>query len=109
MKPMVAARVVVVWLSLLTVGLGFFAERWLLKEPEPELFARWEGVALEVLGRDGGWMIPHLEIVSEGTIARLPEPVWVVESGGVLFTAANLAQLKWMHPARGYDEVFSLT
>jgi hypothetical protein len=109
MKPMVAATVVIVWLSLLTVVLGFFGVRWLLKAPEPELFAEWQGDALQVLGRDGRWMITHLENVSEGTIARLPEPVWVVESGGIRFTAANLAQLKWRLPARGYDEVFSLT
>ena len=106
---MVAARVVVVWLSLLTVVLGFFGVRWVLTAPEPKLFPEWNGDALQVLGRDGRWMITHLENVADGTIARLPEPVWVVESGGVRFTAANLAQLKWVRPAVGYDEVFSST
>ncbi|HEX7859425.1 MAG TPA: hypothetical protein VF773_03805 [Verrucomicrobiae bacterium] len=109
MKPMVAARVVVVWLSLLTVVLGFFGVRWVLTAPEPKLFPEWNGDALQVLGRDGRWMITHLENVADGKIARLPEPVWVVESGGVRFTASDLAQFKWVQPPDSFGDVFSST
>jgi hypothetical protein len=62
-----------------------------------------------VAGVDGRWMVTHLENLENGSIAKLPEPIWVVESGGVLFTSADLANLEWKVPPESVDDVFALS
>lgn len=109
MKPIVAGTVVVVWLILLTICVGLLGIGELVKIPEPKLFAHWQGESLVVWGRDDRYLITHLENLENRTIARLPEPVWVVESGGVTFSVTNLAQLRWVEPAQYNQDVFNLT
>jgi hypothetical protein len=38
----------------------------------------------------------------------LPEPIFVVESGGISISASNLAKLAWKLPAQPFDNPFSL-
>jgi hypothetical protein len=109
---MKAAVVVVSWLVVLTVWTGVLT-LWQLKvdlqQSGPGLFARWESQGLRVAGVDGRWMVTHLENLENRSIAKLPEPVWVVESGGVLLTPTDLAKLKWEVPAGPFDDVFTST
>lgn len=110
MKAAVVAVSCLVALTLWTAGLTL----WQLKEAahnwEPAgLFTSWEAHGLRVMGSDGRWMVTHLENVENRSIAKLPEPVWVVESGGVLLSMENLAKLEWKLPAGPADDVFTLS
>lgn len=79
-------------------------------EPEPMLYTRWQGDLLIIAPpRDGEWVVTHLNDVAKQTVARLPEPVWVVESGGISISVTNLANLRWELPARAFEDVFNLT
>jgi len=110
---MKAAIVVVGWLVVLTlwtVSLTMWQAKRSLEDREPpDLFTRWEEDGLRVMGRDGRCLVTHLENVENGGIARLPEPVWVVESGGVVISKRNLAKLEWKTPAASFEDVFAFT
>src|ERR1043165_2108870 len=83
----------------------------ILRPPQPErndLYTRWQGDRLQIAGSDGRWLVTHLENVTDHTIAKLPEPIFVVESGGISFTLSNLAALKWTIPAQPFDNPFTL-
>src|ERR1051325_7339055 len=73
----------------------------ILRPPQPErndLYTRWQGDRLQIAGSDGRWLVTHLENVTDHTITKLLEPIFVVESGGISFTLSNLAALKWTNP-----------
>lgn len=105
--------VAVSWLCLLTIWTAGLTVWQLARDSgrsePPGLFARWEEHGLRVMGSDGRWMVTHLENVENGSIAKLPEPVWVVESGGVAFSVANLEELEWRVPVGPHDDVFQQT
>lgn len=113
MSSMKAAVVAVSWLCLLTVwtaGLTLWQLKRDLQHWEPPgLFAEWEVHGFRMFGPDGRWMVTHLENKENGSIAKLPEAVWVVESGGVLFRMTDLEKLEWKLPAGPADEVFAQT
>ena len=73
-----------------------------------DLFTRWRGGGLEIAGSDGRWLVTHLENLDDHTIAKLPEPIFVVESGGISLSASNLGKLIWTVPAGPFDNAFSL-
>jgi hypothetical protein len=109
-----AAMVVVGWLVVLTVWTASLTisqvKRSLEDREPPGLSTQWENDGIRVMGRDGRCLVTHLENVENGSMARLPEPVWVVESGGVLISKTNLAKLEWKLPAAGpFEDVFALT
>ena len=107
-----AAVVAVSWLCLLTIWTAGLT-LWLLKKDlekwEPGLFLWWEAQGLRVAGVDGRWMVTHLENLENRSIAKLPEPLWVVESGGVVFSVASLEKLEWRVPVDPYKDVFQQT
>jgi hypothetical protein len=108
-----AAMVVVGWLVVLTlwtVSLTIWQVKRSSEDREPPgLSTRWENDGIRIMGRDGRRLVTHLENVENGSIARLPEPVWVIESGGVLISKTNLAKLEWKRPAGPFEDVFALT
>jgi hypothetical protein len=83
----------------------------IMRPSQPErqdLLTQWHGDRLVVGGSDGRWLVTHLENLTNHTIARLPEPIFIVESGGISFTISNLATLKWTIPAQPFDNPFVL-
>lgn len=73
-----------------------------------DLFTRWNDDRLQIAGSDGRWLVTHLENLTNQSIAKLPEPLFVVESGGISLTLSNLAQLTWNVPAGPFDNPFTL-
>ncbi|HUS34939.1 MAG TPA: hypothetical protein VM680_06265 [Verrucomicrobiae bacterium] len=68
-----------------------------------DLLTRWHGGNLEIAGSDGRWLVTHLENLSNHTIAKLPDPIFVVESGGISLSPSNLAKLTWTIPAGPFE------
>ena len=91
-------RVVVgVWLLGLTLAVGV-----LIRPKESKLFAVWEGDALRIAPvHDGLWLVTHLYDVSNRSVATLPKPIWIVESGGISIPSGGLAKLEWIVPGQG--------
>ena len=100
---------VVIWLLGITGWLISLSMLAMSESPlnPPALSTRWESNGLRIMGADGRWLLTHLENASEGTFARLPEPVWLVESGGVWIAATNLAKLNWTSRADPFKDALT--
>lgn len=87
------------WLAVLTTIAWWPAYRsWsTLKETVTEVTARWEGNSLRLSSTRSGIVITHLVSRSGGreAVARLPEPVVLLDGGGCSFGEHTLRALSW--------------